>query len=32
MVYKYKPANKTNESLWDKKNIYDDVILQLRYY
>ena len=31
MVYKYKPANKTNESLWDKKNIYD-VILQLRYY
>ena len=26
-----KPANKTNESLWDKKNIYDDLILQLRY-
>ena len=30
MVYKYKPANKTSESLWDKKNI-DDLILQLRY-
>ena len=31
MVYKYKPANKTSESFWDKKNIYDDLILQLRY-